>query len=44
MNEYQIDCEICESIVIVYNEVEDEPCFCPMCGSHLEQTEVNDLV
>jgi rRNA maturation endonuclease Nob1 len=43
MNEYQIDCEICESTVIVYNEEEDEPAFCPMCGSSLLATEVTDV-
>ena len=47
MNEFVIECEVCEIGVTVYVDTpddEDVPCFCPMCGSHLEQTEVNDLV
>jgi len=43
MNEYEIDCEVCESDVIVYNEDGDEPCFCPMCGSALTPMEVHDV-
>jgi len=43
MNEYQIECEVCESTIIVYNEIEDEPAFCPMCGSALTPTEVTDV-
>ena len=43
MNEYEIECEVCESDVIVYSDAGEEPCFCPMCGSHLEQTEVHDV-
>ena len=43
MNEFEIECEVCESSVTLYIETTDEPCFCPMCGSHLEQTEVNDV-
>ena len=43
MNEYQIECEVCESVVIVYNDEQDEPAFCPMCGSVLTPTEVNDV-
>ena len=43
MNEFEIECAVCESGVIVYNDTADEPCFCPMCGSALTPTEVNDV-
>ena len=43
MNEYQIECEVCESDVIVYNNDDEEPVFCPMCGSSLLPEEVHDV-
>ena len=46
MNEFEIDCEVCEVSVMVYVDTpddEDIPSFCPMCGSHLEQSEVHDV-
>ena len=43
MNEYEIECEVCESTVIVYNELEDEPAFCPLCGAPLIESEVHDV-
>ena len=43
MNEFEIECEVCESDVILYNDTDDEPCFCPMCGSPLTPTEVHDV-
>jgi hypothetical protein len=47
MNEYEIDCEVCEISVMVYVDTpddEDVPCFCPMCGSSLNESEVHDAL
>ena len=44
MNEYEIDCEVCESTVIVYNETDEAPGYCPVCGSPLLEAEIHDVV
>ena len=46
MNEYQIECEVCEVVSTIYIESpddEDTPAFCPMCGSALTPMEVTDV-
>ena len=46
MNEYQIECEVCEVESTIYIESSDDqsiPAFCPCCGSPLTAPEVEDL-
>jgi hypothetical protein len=46
MNEYEVDCEVCETTVVIYVDSPDEgdePCFCPMCGSSLLPQELTDV-
>jgi len=43
VNEYEIECEVCESVVIVYNDAQEEPGWCPQCGSALLSSEVTDV-
>ena len=46
MNEYEIECEVCEIQVSIFVDTpddEDIPAFCPMCGSSLTPEEVTDV-
>ena len=39
MDTYDIHCEVCEAVTEVYvdvAEVDEIPCFCPMCGSSVD--------
>lgn len=36
---YQLECPVCDSILdLVVSEVDERPCFCPMCGTETEWT------
>jgi rRNA maturation endonuclease Nob1 len=35
---YSIECDVCESVCeVVADENEQQPAFCPMCGSPIEE-------
>ena len=35
---YEIECDVCESVCeVLAEEGEQEPSFCPMCGSPIEE-------
>lgn len=38
MEEYQIDCSICEvDSTVIVEDIDEKPIFCPMCGSDLPE-------
>jgi len=42
--DYWTKCDVCdiETEITVFDDVEDRPIFCPMCGSEIEFEELED--
>lgn len=45
MRYYHIECEVCyeESTVVLDNNTEDDPYYCPMCGTESRSSMVDEL-
>ena len=37
MDSYELECDVCESIVeVLVHDSEEEPHYCPMCGTAID--------